>query len=125
MEFSQLTNWIPAFAEMTAHKIKCHGVVVLFRDIIVCFGCLDSVPEIPEVFSPAVTDDCGTPQAFVLSVKNALTTLTGISLLRVPGVLRQILRNGKNRQFQGTPAQTGEHPAALCVWAGAVQIISP
>jgi len=37
----------------------------------------------------------------------------------------KILRNGKNRQFQVTPAHTGEHPAALCVLAGAVQIISP
>jgi len=27
-EFSQLTNWITAFAGMTTHKIKCHRVVV-------------------------------------------------------------------------------------------------
>ena len=61
--------------------------VVLYRGIIVCLSGVDFVCEISEVYSPAVTDDCGPPQALVLSKPDALIARSRISLFRVPGVL--------------------------------------
>ena len=51
--FNPLTNWIPAFAGMTTHKIKCHRVVVRIR----IFGKLQlPLPALDEAAPEEIAD---------------------------------------------------------------------
>ena len=57
--------------------------IVLHRGGIVCLCGVDFVGEISEVYSPAVTDNCGTPQTFDGGEINAL--IAGARISRLAG----------------------------------------